>query len=706
MLQYQKSEKLSGYYMTYQEFKNKYSLKLNKQQDEAVQSVKGSTLLLAVPGSGKTTVLVSRLGYMIYGLGIDPESILTMTYTIAATKDMKSRFVSFFGDEYAERLEFRTINGVCAKIIMRYESLMGRKAFELVTDERQTATLISQIYRDVEKDFPTESDIKTIRTLITYVKNMMLSRDEIKTYDEGIAFSEIYEKYNFHLRSSKRMDYDDQMLYAYKILNQYPDILAEVREKYKYICVDEAQDTSKIQHAIIKLIAGDIPNLFMVGDEDQSIYGFRAAYPDALLNFESDYKNSKILLMEENFRSKGNIVSMAQRFIEGNKYRHKKNMYTERDMGKNVRKIELSAREAQYSYLLQVASNPEKYTAVLYRDNESALPLIDLFERNGIKYNAKAFDSSFFSNRVVRDIADIINFSANFYDTELFLRIYYKLSTYLTKEMAQAACRISEERGISILDAIFELDGLSKGTEKACRSIYTHFHSLASEKAGNIIYRIANFMGYNDYLERMGIKTGKISILENIASRIYSGNEFLERLGELAEIVSNHKYDRECRFVLSTVHSSKGLEYDCVYLIDVIDSFFPETVVTNYNNADEDEIKAYEEERRLFYVAVTRAREELAVFSYAREISCFTDRFFAQENKSECFAVLNTALKEREYLEYRSRFRTKSLISHKHFGMGEIVEISGDIITVNFYMGITKKLSLRVLFEQGLCDLD
>lgn len=693
--------------MTYTEFKNKYGLLLNGQQDEAVQSVEGATLLLAVPGSGKTTVLVSRLGYMVHALGIEPASILTMTYTVAATKDMRSRFADLFGDEYADRLEFRTINGVCARIIMLYEAVQGRRAFELITDEKRIAAVISQIYREVEKDFPAESDIRNIRTLITYVKNMMLKGDEIRRLDEdGIEFSAIYEGYNAYLRSQRQMDYDDQMLYAYRILCQYPDILAQLRDRYRYICVDEAQDTSRIQHTIIRALAGNKPNIFMVGDEDQSIYGFRAAYPEALLRFEKDYKGARVLLMEENFRSSAAIVSRAQRFISANKQRHEKNMHTAREEGRAVRRIALTSREAQYSYLMKAVAAPDKQTAILYRDNESALPLIDLFERNGINYNAKAFDSGFFTHRVVRDIIDIINFSLNTYDTELFMRIYYKISTYLTKEAAQTVCRISEEKAISVLDAVFELKAMAKGTEKACKVIYTHFKSMASDKAGNVIYRIANFMGYNDYLDRMGIKTGKISILENIASRVSGCTEFLERLDELADIITRHRYDRACPVILSTIHSSKGLEYDRVYLIDVIDGFFPEIVISNYNNADDDEISAYEEERRLFYVAVTRARDELCVFSYSREPSCLADQFFAEESKTERFAVPDASVSEREYLEYRRRFRIRSLISHKHFGMGEITEISGDFITVNFYMGITKKLSLRVLFEQGLCVLD
>ena len=227
--------------MTFEAFKNQYGLKLNTAQCEAAQAVEGPVLLLAVPGSGKTTVLVSRLGYMIIGLGIAPSSILTMTYTVAATKDMKERFCSFFGEEWRGAVEFRTINGVCARIINAYERRTGGKAFRLVSDEKESSALISSIYREVKQEFPTESDIKNVRTKITYIKNMMFSDEEIREYDKkaDIPIREIYQRYCEIMREQRAMDYDDQMVYAYRILRKYPAILNAVQNAYRYICAHQ-----------------------------------------------------------------------------------------------------------------------------------------------------------------------------------------------------------------------------------------------------------------------------------------------------------------------------------------------------------------------------------------------------------------------------------------------------------------------------------
>lgn len=670
--------------MNYDNFISKFNLKLNKQQAEAVQSVEGNTLLLAVPGSGKTTVLVSRLGYMIYACGIEPEAILTMTYTVSATHDMKARFRSFFGDEYAERLEFRTINGVCQRIIGLYERYNGTRAFELLTNEGEISRVISRIYQSVEESFPTESDIKSVRGYITYAKNMMLSDTEIDELDDCINILGIYKQYNQHLRSNGLMDYDDQMVYAYRILSRYPEILKSVQERYRYVCVDEAQDTSKIQHEIIKLISSG--NLFMVGDEDQSIYGFRAAYPEALLSFERDHRNARILLMEENFRSDANIVAHADRFIQKNKFRHKKTMKPTRRAITAVKQLNSTSRLSQYNYLLKVAADPERETAILYRDNESMLPLVDLFERNGIEYRTRAADLTFFGHKVTADIRDIICFAYDPADADIFMRIYYKLSSYLTKDNAKRACEIAKQKHIDILSAA-EYLLLHQGTRKSVKSLATHFQNMRAEKAGNTVYRIKNYMGYGDYLDRMNIRDNKLSILEAIGQRLASPRELLTRLDELESILSDRK-NTDSKVILSTIHSAKGLEYDTVYLIDVCDGIFPETVISNYRNADEADIKTYEEERRLFYVGVTRAKNRLNVFSYSTAPSTFTEEFFESEKQPEADRFTD--------------FNVGTIINHRVFGRGRILSRDGELISVRFDNGDIKKLSLGILISQGL----
>ena len=277
-----------------------YISHFNEQQKNAVCAVNGPVLLLAVPGSGKTSVLVARLGYMVHVCGITPANILTVTYTKAATEEMKHRFAKDYGVEYAEHMDFRTINSLSKSIIDYYsQTVSKRPAFMLQSDEKVLKKLIRDIYRSVnDGEYPDESTIKDITAGITYAKNMMLSEDELESASNGLEhFADIYRSYNQVLNEKKSMDFDDQMRYALTILNTVPEVRQHFQKRYHYICVDESQDTSKIQHEIIHLLAKHHGNVFMVGDEDQSIYGFRAAYPDALMHFSEDYPGAKVLLI-------------------------------------------------------------------------------------------------------------------------------------------------------------------------------------------------------------------------------------------------------------------------------------------------------------------------------------------------------------------------------------------------------------------------
>ena len=690
--------------MNFNEFKEKYSLTLTEAQCEACRTAEGYTLLLAVPGSGKTTVLIARLGYMIYALGIDPRSILTMTYTVAATHDMRERFCSVFGEEMRESLEFRTINGVCSKIIQSYESSMGRRAFSLVTDEKELAAAISAIYRECTGDFATEGDVKNVRTLITYAKNMMLTAEEIGELDEeGLPFSQIFQKYNAMLKAQRLMDYDDQMVYAYTILKRYPALLSRISARYRYVCVDEAQDTSKIQHAIISLMARAHGNLFMVGDEDQSIYGFRAAYPEALLNFASEHEGAKILKIEENFRSCASIVKAADGFIAKNTLRHSKNMKPHRADAGEVREIALKGKTEQYAYLLKVARACRESTAVLYRNNESALPMIDILERFGVPYRVKAMDTAFFTSRTVQDITNIVRFANNNCDTEAFMQIYYKINTHLSKAAATAACEYCKREGMNVLDAVWEVGKVGMGTLKSCKAMKSHFMSLVTERADKAVFRIVNYMGYGEYMDRMGANRSKAEILEAIGAGEATAQSLIYRLEELADTVREHSAPAGCRFTLSTVHSAKGLEYDTVYLADVCDGVFPETTVINPKSAPNDVLASYEEERRLFYVGATRAKNRLFLFTYAGKGSQFCDELLgkAPEEKAARTPSVGKKRTEREIAEFTKSLTIGEEISHRAFGKGTLACKDGDVITVRFPGG-ERKLSVRMLLEMNL----
>lgn len=710
--------------MTKEEFYTKYASQLNKEQLQAVQSVDGPVLLLAVPGSGKTTVLVTRLGYMILCEDIDPRNILVLTYTVAATHDMGARFTSIFGEEASQNLEFRTINGICAKVITKYASMLGKSSvFELITDEKVTTKILGDILKDVMDDFPTESDIKAARTLITYAKNMMLSDEDIEDLgnEANISLSTIYKKYNAYLKQNGLMDYDDQMVYAYKMLSSSEELLKYYQDQYRYICVDEAQDTSKIQHEIIKLLAGGSENLFMVGDEDQSIYGFRAAYPEALLNFEKDHPSAKVLVMDINYRSNAKIVEAADIFIQHNKSRHKKHMQPTKSAGSDINFIEAKSRGGQNGYLLKVAKNCTRETAVLYRDNESALPLIDMLERNDISYRLKNSDMTFFTSRVVTDITNIMKFAISPDNTDLFMRIYFKLQMFLSKKEAIRLCEESQDRIEDVLDCIDYIDvrnGMIKGK---CYSIRTHLNNMLKETPYKAINRICNFMGYGEFLERNGInEENKLFILRTLAGNEQTIEGFLSRLRRLQKIIKEKKPDYNSTFILSTIHSAKGLEWDRVYLMDVADGIFPSRVPER-NTKDRSEIKYIEEERRLFYVAITRAKNDLNIFEIEGQPSTFIKEMNLSlgdeiKKNTEAFvkaattAILNSSKKKDVIVPVD--IASGERVVQKSYGAGVITNVSykpnGSIknFRVFFDNGRVGEYAFPMAFEKGLMTLE
>lgn len=328
--------------------------------------------------------------------------------------------------------------------------------------------------------------------------------------------------------------------------------------------------------------------------------------------------------METNYRSDGNIVKAAARLIKKNKFRHEKTMVPSVEAKIPIRKISLVTRSAQYSYLEKVARDAKEETAVLFRDNESALPLIDRLERAGIPYRMRGGDLVFFSGKMIRDIRDIIAFSRDPYDTECFMRIYYKVGSYLTKGYATAACGISSAQGIPVLDAVAGSESIPKRTRDNCQKLQRQFRELSRFNGKDGLKFIVGIMGYGAYMDRMKMDQSKLFVLRTLAAQEADLTGLVRRLDELGQICREHRSDPSCPFVLSTIHSSKGLEYREVYILDVLDGVFPDQYPSQVVYSSDIKIKQeLEEERRLFYVAVTRARERLNIFAYDHSKSTF-----------------------------------------------------------------------------------
>lgn len=644
--------------MNYNEFLKEYDLThLDAQQQEAVRATDGPILLLAVPGSGKTTTLIARLGYLVIGKGVAPETILTMTYTVAATGEMKDRFAKKFGSQYADKMNFKTINAVCASIIRSYE-WYGHKAFKLVSDEGEISKILTGIWLNVCKKYPTESDIKELRMKITYVKNQMVPKKEldsvtVSSSDGTISIKELYEEYVRFMRDSSLMDFDDQLVFSYQILKKNPKILKRFQDKYQYICVDEAQDTSLIQHRIIQMLAEKSRNIFMVGDEDQSIYGFRAAYPKALLEFERTWKDAKVLFIETNYRSTPEIVGTSMDFIRQNKKRRDKKMKAFNPSGAKIDILWAKNRIQQFDMIADIAHDATEPVTFLYRNNDTALPIIDTLDRSGIPYKVRAVDSLFFTNIIYRDVMCIFRLALNPSDGEAFMQIYYKLGLYVKKAVAEEAVAM----GGNILFGLKNQVGkYTKGKLDSIIADFKKIPNLAPANAIDLIYE----MGYGDYLEQHGIDSFRLNIMRTLGVREKTIPEFIKRLEYLQKVIRAGSKTNNAKVLLSTIHSAKGLEYDNVVLVDVADGVFPS------NSKDTD----IEEEKRLFYVAMTRARKKLCIFAFREEESEFTEYVRSYlSNGSHVFS---------------DNIRVGQKIKHRFFGTGVVTSIKGDTLTARF----------------------
>ena len=693
--------------MTFEEYKKKYQYDtLDSQQCAAVEATDGPVLLLAVPGSGKTTTLIARLGYLVYGKGVNAANILTCTYTVAATNEMRERFRTKFGDEYADQMEFRTINGICARIISLYEK-QGHTAFELVADDSRRYAIMREVWMADGHAFPAESDLRMMSTAITYVKNQMLTDDEadsvsFNTSEGNVSIGPIYRSYKQAMRRNQWMDYDDQMVYALTILKKCPAILQQLQTRYQYFCVDEAQDTSKIQHEVIATLASKSRNIMMVGDEDQSIYGFRAACPQALMDFERNWPGAKVLLMEQNYRSTPQIVEAADIFIKQNKTRRDKNMRAHQSAGGEIVIQPCASRLKQYAQLANMAEEAnaeQKQTAILYRNNDTALPIIDELNRRGIEYRAKGVDGLFFTSKIVRDVKDFFQLAKNPDDKTAFLHLYYKMGLYMKRTTANLNVG---GNGQNVFDAYAQIADeklVPRHLKKTLQARKAQMKAVAAKNNPSYAIRMfAGEMGYENYLYDNGIDSFRLDILRMLAEKEKTMDSFLARLDTLQQIVKEGGKSKTAYCTLSTIHSSKGLEYRRVVLADVVDGVLPADVSSK---GKAERLNAEEEERRLFYVGITRAKEELVVMAVNGEESAYVREL----NRKVAGTVTEKTVAKRNALELKSidtsPYQPGEKIYHKTFGAGVITQRQNDVATIDFSTSGIRKLSIPFAVQMG-----
>lgn len=693
--------------MTYEAFKTMYGIRLDPQQEQAVQAGSGPTLLLAVPGSGKTTVLIARIGYLILCRGMVPERILAVTYNKAAQQELEQRFARLFGPELAGRVNFRTINSLSYEILRQYAREYRHPLPQMIT-EPERLRLLRELWQEHHREYATEADLRGVESTVTCIKNAMMTDSELAEWEltgpeQHRANVPLYYEYTAALKQSRRMDFDDQMVFAKSILDKRPRVLQEWQDRFDCICVDEAQDVSRIQHTILSLLAQRRRELFMVGDEDQCIYAFRAACPEALTEFEKAWPGARVLLMERNYRCSGQITAAADQFIKRNFDRRDKNMVTPNDDGEPVACKGFASRDEQYVWLADAAEKAVRYRrqlAILYRDNDSALPLVDLLARRGVPYAARAVEGGFLNSRCAADLEAILRLARDPRDTNAFLQVYSKFGVAITRRDAEQAVTRADAQGIPVFSALLSCR-IPDWSRDAVRELAEQFRALAGDSAGSAVLRIFDQMNYGDRMNKWEGPDPRRELLLALAQQVRTQQELLERLAQLRALTGQDSPTPDAPVILSTIHSSKGLEYDHVVIMDAADGLFPKIPLEDGHVRPADR-QALAEERRLFYVGMTRARKKLTLLTYTGRHSLFADELFRPDSAERPAACRSPAASPTaKMLAMGKDYLPQTRIYHTVYGMGVIQSRQEAAVTVRFAGGTEKVLNLYVEMDKG-----
>ena len=603
----------------------KCGIKLTEKQKAAVLHKDGPALVLAVPGAGKTTVLLSRTANLIINHKVNPAAILSITFSRASALDMRNRYYNFFSQITSIGANFSTIHSFSYELIRKY-SIMNNKSYKII-EEDGSKGIKRDILRELFKEYNGENiDDDALEDLINsigYVKNMMLKGDELEEYgfSQDIKhFLEIYDGYEKIKKSNNYIDYDDMLTLAYDILQEDEELLQRYRNLYEYIQIDEGQDTSKIQHKLIEIIAQPKNNVFIVADDDQSIYSFRGAYPRFLLDFDKMYKDTKKYFIDQNFRSTPEIVALANSFIKSNRERFNKEMKTANPSGARVNLVKVWDELQEVEYIInELTSASNKDSAILYRNNMAAIKLADELSRRGVSFYIRDYNKFFFKHFIIQDIRSFIMFTLDNRDIESLSRIYYRINSFISKDTIQLLS--SKAKGdkdlFDLAESLLDLSSNQRGAMARLRKIF----SLLKVKApGDFIDYIDKELGYSKYLKDTCTNIGYsyeslkviLSNLKALAVRCNSFAAFLVRLEELEKVLEEAKLKKgKSNLTLSTIHSSKGLEFENVFLVDLIDNIMPtRSSIESYEQGNMGEL---EEERRLMYVALTRAKQRLHI---------------------------------------------------------------------------------------------
>ena len=672
---------------------------LNKVQKEAVETTDGPILVLAGAGSGKTKVLTTKIAYLINEKLVNPSSILAITFTNKAAKEMKSRVNNMLGI-VSNRIQISTFHSFGVLVLREnYEKLNFKSNFTIL-DSDDSLTIIKKILRDLGYD-PNHYNPKAIRNRISGAKNELMNPDEYEKFANGdfeqVVLS-VYRKYQDKLMINNSLDFDDLLMLPIKLFKENPSVLKEYQERFKYILIDEYQDTNEAQYCLVKMISAKYKNICVVGDNDQSIYSFRGSNYRNILNFEKDYTNAKVIILEENYRSTKNILNAANSIIKNNKKRKEKKLWTENEEGEKIKYYRAFDEKDEAYYVVREIKKlidngcNRNEIAILYRTNAQSRTIEDELLHENIPY--KVIGSlNFYNRREIKDLTAYLKLIYNQYDDISLSRIINvpkrgigsktleKLNDKALFENKSLYEVISEGKELKFKEQIdylkkFSLTSTLTELVDEILKITGLKASLEAEKSIEADVRIENLEEFKSITKSYEEKNGIVSL-----------EDFLIEISLVTDVDTSDVSGDVV--TLMTVHAAKGLEFNNVFIIGLEEGIFPHS---NSFTSQED----LEEERRLCYVAITRAKKKLWIINAKRRMiygqdSCNPPSRFINEIDEQYLDFENRELSNNQNkIDYKKNidqtvdYKIGDKIIHEEFGEGIVIGVEKYIITVAF----------------------
>ncbi|MBS5885870.1 MAG: ATP-dependent helicase [Clostridium sp.] len=654
---------------------------LDKYQKEAVYIKEKNVLVVAAPGSGKTTVIINRVNYLVNELKMRLGNIIIITFTRAAADNMRNRYKNVFNKEIAPF--FGTFHGLFYKILLR-------EGFNISIISGGVSHRIIKSVLSKYSDEVSEDKIKEALNNISFFKTSLKAIEEFKPTMAKDIFIECLQKYEEYKFKNGLWDFDDLSVKVISLLRDNPNILLKYRELFKYILVDEFQDCDELQIQFLKMINQE-NSLFAVGDEDQCIYSFRGSKPEYMVRFDEIFPKAKKIYLSINYRSNENIVDVSKEVIKNNKSRNDKVINSYKDsigVIKFTRPYDEKIQGDEIAGIIEKSIDDLSDNAVLYRTNMEARSMIDTFTRRRIPFVLLDKGYNFFEHFICKDILSYLKLSINIKDKESFLAIINKPFRYVSKSNLEYIRNSLEDK--SPFDILIDKKDTPPYQAKKLDELRRDILYLNKLSLSGAIQYIVSGLNYIDYLKEYGERYNQsIEELEDIIEEFKSAADglktIIELLGHVERVKEKIEESKEVQegVILSTIHGVKGMEFKNVFIINATEETIP-----HKSSMDEN----IEEERRLFYVGITRAIDNLYIFSPKTQRGRFKDASrFTQEGG---FEDINS---NEDY-----GIKVNDMIHHRAYGDGKVISIDKDVIKIDFGDNLSKSFSLKVLIENNL----